>query len=247
MSAPAEATLPAAPEYRKNLPLVVLDDDPEAVEVLTNRLDNAGFPVTGMTDAARALEVVGEGAWRAAVVDVKMPDLDGLAFLEKALAADPGLYVLLITGYYAPESAVDAVKCGAYDFLAKPVDFIRLIKSLDELAELFTVRTHIHQLEEQLLPHLEFHGIFGKSPAMLEVFDLARKVAKHYTNVLVSGPTGSGKELMARAIHKMSPVSGARFAVCNCSALVDTLVESQLFGHVRGAFTGAIDTRAGLF
>jgi len=247
MPMPAEAPLPMVPAYRKNLPLVVLDDDPETVEVLTNRLDHAGFPVTGMTDPTRALEAVGGGAWRAAVVDVKMPDLDGLAFLQKAMAVDPGLYVLLITGYYAPESAVDAVKCGAYDYLAKPVDFSRLIKSLDELAQLFTVRTHIHDLEEQLLPHLEFHGIFGKSPAMLEVFDLARKVAKHYTNVLVSGPTGSGKELIARAIHQMSPVSGARIAVCNCSALVDTLVESQLFGHVRGAFTGAIDTRAGLF
>jgi transcriptional regulator with GAF, ATPase, and Fis domain len=98
-----------------------------------------------------------------------------------------------------------------------------------------------------LLKDLEFYGIIGKSPAMLEVFDFARKVARHYTNVLLVGPTGSGKELVARAIHQISPVSQQRLAVCNCSAMVDTLLESQLFGHVRGAFTGATDTRPGLF
>src|SRR5205807_5029420 len=107
-------------------------------------------------------------------------------------------------------------------------------------------QTH-RELEERLLPDLEFHGIVGKSPAMLEVFDLARKVAKHYTNALLTGPTGTGKELVAQAIHQMSPVAQNRFVVCNCSALVDTLLESQLFGHVRGAFTGATDTRPGLF
>ena len=102
-------------------------------------------------------------------------------------------------------------------------------------------------LEEQLLKDLEFHGIVGKSPVMLEVFDFARKVARHYTNVLLLGPTGTGKELVARAIHQISPVSQQKLAVCNCSALVDTLLESQLFGHMRGAFTGATDTRPGLF
>jgi len=105
----------------------------------------------------------------------------------------------------------------------------------------------VRALEEQLLKDLEFHGIVGKSPAMLEVFDFARKVARHYTNVLLVGPTGTGKELVARAIHQFSPVSQQKMAVCNCSALVDTLLESQLFGHVRGSFTGATDTRPGLF
>jgi two-component system response regulator HydG len=105
----------------------------------------------------------------------------------------------------------------------------------------------VRALEEQLLRDLEFHGIVGKSPVMLEVFDFARKVARHYTNVLLVGPTGTGKELVARAIHQLSPVSAQRLAVCNCSAMVDTLLESQLFGHVRGAFTGATEMRPGLF
>jgi len=124
---------------------------------------------------------------------------------------------------------------------------VRLKRTLDDLAALYDQRRRVRALEEQLLKDLEFHGIVGKSPAMLEVFDFTRKVARHYTNVLLVGPTGAGKELVARAIHQISPVGQQRLAVCNCSAMVDTLLESQLFGHVRGAFTGATDTRQGLF
>jgi transcriptional regulator with GAF, ATPase, and Fis domain len=119
----------------------------------------------------------------------------------------------------------------------------RLKKSLDEVAALYDQRRRVRALEEQLLKDLEFHGIVGKGPAMLEVFDFARKMARHYTNVLLVGPTGTGKELVARAIHQISPVSQHKLAVCNCSAMVDTLLESQLFGHMRGSFTGATDTR----
>ena len=155
--------------------------------------------------------------------------------------------MILMTGYYSIESAVEAVKQGAYDYLVKPIDRTRLRKTLDEITEIYSQRRKIRELESQLLEGLNFHGIIGKSPVMFEVFDLARKVAKHYTNVLINGQTGTGKELIAHAIHQMSPVSQQRFAVCNCSALVDTLLESQLFGHIRGAFTGATDTRAGLF
>src|ERR1700684_1527501 len=132
-------------------------------------------------------------------------------------------------------------------FLPKPVDRARLKRALDDISALYDQRRRVRALEEQLLKDLEFHGIVGKSPATLEVFDFARKVARHYTNVLVVGQTGTGKELVARAIHQLSPVSSQRLAVCNCSALVDTPLESQLFGHLRGSFTGATDSRPGLF
>jgi transcriptional regulator with PAS, ATPase and Fis domain len=124
---------------------------------------------------------------------------------------------------------------------------MRLYKTLDDLAEVFAQRSQVRDLESKLLTNLDFHGIVGKSPAMFDMFDLARKVARHYSNVLITGPTGCGKELVAHALHQMSPVAKARFAVCNCSAMVDTLLESQLFGHVRGAFTGATETRPGIF
>lgn len=232
---------------RKNLPLCVLDDEADLVENMTDRLTKSGFPAVGTTSPQETLQNVRLGACRVVLADLKMPAMDGLTFLDKALQCDPGMYVILVTGYYSVDSAIEAIKRGAYDYLCKPVDYTRLLKALDDLAELFTQRSQIRDLEERLLSNLQFHGIVGRSPAMLEVFDLARKVARHYTNVLITGPTGSGKELIARALHQMSPVGQERFAVCNCSALVDTLLESQLFGHVRGAFTGATDTRPGLF
>ncbi len=232
---------------RKNLPIYVVDDEANMVELLVAYLEQMGFPAMGSTDTQEALEHIRAGQCRVVVVDVKMPAMDGFTFLEKVLQHDPGIHVILITGYYSMDSAIDAIKRGAYDYLCKPLDRARLEKSLDELVELSSRRKQIRELEERLLSKLEFHGIVGKSPAMLEVFDLAQKVSKHYTNVLITGTTGSGKELVAKALHQMSPVAQQRFAVCNCSALVDTLLESQLFGHVRGAFTGATDTRPGLF
>ena len=152
-----------------------------------------------------------------------------------------------MTGFYSIESAIEAIRHGAYDYLPKPIDRQRLKKTLGDLAEQFDRRRRIHVLEQRLVTDLEFHGIVGRSPAMVEVFEMVRKVARHYTNILLIGATGAGKELIAESIHQMSPVAQQRFAVCNCSAMVDTLLESQLFGHMRGAFTGATDTRPGLF
>lgn len=232
---------------RKNLPICVLDDEAELVEITTDRLLKGGFPAVGTTNPQEALQKVRLGGCRVVLTDQKMPGMDGLAFIDKALQCDPGMYIILITGYYSVESAIEAIKHGAYDYLSKPVDFTRLTKALDDLAELFSRRSQIRDLEARLLENFQSHGIVGRSPAMLEVLELARKVSRHYSNVLITGPTGSGKELVARALHQLSPMGQQRFAVCNCSALVDTLLESQLFGHVRGAFTGATDTRPGLF
>jgi len=232
---------------RKNLTICILDDEADHVELISRRLEAAGFPVSGTTSAQEALQKVRSGSCRVVVADMKMPGMDGLAFLEKALQCDPGMYVILMTGFYAVDSAIEAIKHGAYDYLCKPIDYTRLLKTLDDLTDSFTRGLQIRDLEDKLLDNLLFHGIVGRSPAMLEVFDLAKKIARHYTNALITGPTGSGKELVAHALHQMSPVSQERFAVCNCSALVDTLLESQLFGHVRGSFTGATETRPGLF
>jgi DNA-binding NtrC family response regulator len=181
------------------------------------------------------------------IADFKMPKMDGMTFLEKTLQTDPGMYVILVTGFYSVDAAIEAIKHGATDYLCKPLDFPRLLKVLDEIADSFSKNAHVRELEEKLLDTLQFHGIVGRSAAMLEVFDLARKISRHYTNVLITGPTGSGKELVAHALHQMSPVAQERFAVCNCSAMVDTLLESQLFGHMRGSFTGAHENRPGLF
>src|ERR1700736_5377500 len=198
-------------------------------------------------DPEEAVRLVQSGACRVILADVHLPGVHAYEFLDRLLRVDPGLHVIIITKEYTLESALEAIRRGATDFLPKPLDRQRLKRALDDVASLYDQRRRVRALEEQLLRDLEFHGIVGKSPVMLEVFDFARKVARHYTNVLLVGPTGTGKELVAGAIHQISPVGQQKLAVCNCSAMVDTLLESQLFGHERGSFTGATDTRLGLF
>ena len=225
----------------------ILDDDAGQLEMLAAVIAELGYEPVPTSDCEEALKLVKRGRCRLVFVDVHMPGMDGYEFLDRALRDDPGVHIILMSGEYTLDSALEAIRRGALDFLPKPIDRVRLKKTLDEVAQLYDQRRRVRALEEQLLKDLEFHGIVGKSPVMLEVFDFARKVARHYTNVLLVGPTGTGKELVARAIHQISPVGQQKLAICNCSALVDTLLESQLFGHVRGSFTGATDSRPGLF
>jgi DNA-binding NtrC family response regulator len=217
----------------------ILDDDPAQLEILATLVKDLGYEAICTSDPQEALRLVRQGRCRLVLADVRMPEMDGYEFLDQALRVDPGAHIIIMTGEYTLESALDAVRRGALDFLPKPLDRSRLKRTLGDVAHLYDQRKRVRALEEQLLKDLKFHGIVGKSPAMLEVFDFARKVARHYSKVPVVGATGTGKELVARAIHQLSPVSQHRLAICNCSALVDTLLESQLFGHVRGAFTGA--------
>src|SRR4029077_20026126 len=161
---------------RKNLPICVLDDEADLVDLTTERLTKLGFPVAGTTNPQDALQKIRLGGCRAVIADFKMPAMDGLALLEKVLQYDPGIYVILVTDYYSVDAAIDAIKRGAYDSLPKPLDFARLTKTLDDLADLFTQRSQIRDLEDRLLQNLQFHGTVGRSPAMFEVFDLAKRL-----------------------------------------------------------------------
>ena len=228
---------------RSSLTPCNLDDDPEQLSVLSEMISEIGYESLLTDDPEEAVRLVQSGICRVILADVHLPGVPAYELRDRLLRVDPGVHVIIITREYTLESAIEAIRRGATDFLPKPPDPLRLKRALDDVASLYDQRRRVRALEEQLLTDLEFHGIVGKSPVMLEVFDFARKVARHYTNVLLVGPTTGG----AGAIHQLSPVSQQRLAVCNCSAMVDTLLDSQLFGHVRGAFTGATEMRPGLF
>lgn len=205
---------------RTRLPVCVVDDDLALLKVTALLLEQAGFPsVTATSDPQVALRGIREGLYRAVLVDVKMPGMDGFAFLEKSLEIDPTVNVILVTGFYSIEAATSAIKRGASDYLSKPVDRSRLLSTLDELAELVDQKHQVHELEQQILLNSEFMGLVGKSSAMLEVFDRIRHVARHCPNVLITGPPGAGKEMVARALHAAGPNRDGRFEPFVCSAL----------------------------
>jgi DNA-binding NtrC family response regulator len=176
-----------------------------------------------------------------------MPGIDGMEVLRRIRLYDPEARVVMITGDYSIESAVKAIQAGATDYLCKPITPEKVRKIVQETREQLDLTRREGTLEEQFAEVFSLEGMIGRSPKMLEVFDLVRRVAPHLRTALITGETGTGKELVARALHELSPRSRQRIAVFNCSALVDTLAESQLFGHRKGAFTGAISDQAGIF
>jgi DNA-binding NtrC family response regulator len=176
-----------------------------------------------------------------------MPGIDGMEALRRICLHDPETRVVMITGDYSIESAVKAIQAGATDYVCKPITPEKVRRIVQEAREQVDLTRQESALEEQFGEVFSLEGMIGRSPRMLEVFDLVRRVAPHLRTALITGETGTGKELVARALHKLSPRAEQRIAVFNCSALVDSLAESQLFGHRKGAFTGAISDQAGIF
>jgi DNA-binding NtrC family response regulator len=212
---------------RAKLPLCIVDDDVALLKVTALLLKDAGFPVTATADPQVALRGIREGQFRAVLVDIKMPALDGFAFLEKSLQIDPNVSVILVTGFYSVDSATAAIKRGASDYLSKPVDRKRMLSTLDELAELIEQKHQVRELEEQILATSEFQGLVGRSSAMLEVFDRVRHVARHRTNVLIVGPPGAGKEMVARALHAVGANRDQKFESFVCSAFEGSYGENS--------------------
>ncbi len=170
-----------------------------------------------------------------------------MGLLERMVCADPGVNVILISEHYSTDSAVEAIRKGACDYLTRPIDFRRLRHRIASFLADAEMRNNTLTLDQKLLQACRFEGIVSRSPLMLDVFSKIRRVAPHFRTALITGATGTGKELVARALHTLSPALADRFVVCNCSALVENLVESELFGYVKGSFTGATQDKAGLF
>jgi DNA-binding NtrC family response regulator len=227
--------------------LLAVDDNPEDLKLITTSLNQEGLEVMTAEDPEPGFELFLQTRPGIVLLGPTMPTTGGMDLLERMLVADPGVSVILISGHYSAESAVEAIQRGACDYLTKPLDAQRLRDRVADLLAEAEMRKKTLGLDHELVDVCKFEGIVSRSPLMLDVFTKVRRVAPHFRTALITGATGTGKELVARALYKLSRVSAEHYVVCNCSALVDSLVESELFGYVRGAFTGAIQDRAGLF
>jgi len=227
--------------------LLVVDDD-RAVPLVVERIAHQyGFDVIFKDNGRDALACLSDVKPDAALVDLQMPELGGLDVLRAIRAAEPECQVILMTGNATVDSAIEAVKAGALDYIAKPFDVARLSGLLTTVRERLNRRERLLAVDADVARTFEFHGMIGLSPVMQELFDSIRRLSPHVRTALITGETGTGKELVAKAIHQLGPRSRKRLVPVNCSAVVETLFESELFGHVRGAFTGALDNKVGLF
>jgi len=227
--------------------LLAIDDEPAILTIVERFGRQMGFEVETRTNPAAALAEFSKLGPDVAVVDLQMPELGGLDVLKAIRQANPDCHVILLTGNPTIDTAIEAVKLGASDYLRKPIDFGRLGRLLTDVIEGIRRRERLLRVEADVAGDFECEGMIGRSTVMQELFDSLRRYAPHMRTVLVSGETGTGKELVAKALHRLGPRSTKRFIAVNCSAVVESLFESELFGHVRGAFTGAVDSKVGLF
>jgi two-component system response regulator HydG len=227
--------------------LLVVDDEPGMLALVERFAAAAGFEVITRVGGHRLLMELPAINPDVALVDRNMPEVGGLDILRAIHDADPACQVILMTADATVDSAIEAVKMGALDYLSKPLDFERLRELFDTVRQDIDRRRRLLAADTALATRFEFCGMVGRSPVMQELFNMIRRLAPHVRTALVTGETGTGKELVARALHTVGPRRDRRFIAFNCSAVVETLFESELFGHARGAFTGAVDAKAGLF
>jgi two-component system response regulator HydG len=229
--------------------VLVVDDEASARTGLERVLSQDGFLVDSAESGANALEIAAERPPAVVVTDLKMPGMDGLELLRRLREQDPHMPVIVVTAFGDVSSAVAAMRAGADDYLTKPVDVDALVVAIDRANEHRSLRSEAENLRRQLQQTGEagLGGMLGASPAMQEVYRVARQVAGSKATVLITGESGTGKGELARAIHEMSPRKGKPFVSLHCAALAETLLESELFGHERGSFTGADKRRIGRF
>jgi DNA-binding NtrC family response regulator len=232
---------------RSALSLLIIDDSPGSLEMLSSALAQPDLEILTASDPEEGLDLVHSRRPQIVLTDLIMPHMSGMDVLDRIMEFDPATEVILMTAHYSTESAVEAIKKGASDYLNKPVSIAALREKIGSVVDIARKRQQASRLEDELLASAAFEGMVGNSPTMWDMFSRIRRVAPHYRAVLVTGETGTGKDLVAQALHRLSPAGRGRYVVLNCSAVVETLFESELFGHVRGAFTGAGNDKAGLF
>jgi DNA-binding NtrC family response regulator len=227
--------------------ILVVDDEEVIRDPLRQVLEGAGYSVSLAEDGAVGLELARKGSFDAAIVDIMLPEMDGLTLLDELRKVDPELVVLMITAFASVETAIEAMKKGAFDYVAKPYKHEELLHILRNGLNQRRLQDENRQLRSALKDQSRFTEIVGKSPKMLQVFQLVAQAAPSRSTILVVGESGTGKELVAKAIHANSPRTEKPFVVVNSGSLPHDLLESNLFGHVKGAFTGAVYAKKGLF
>jgi DNA-binding NtrC family response regulator len=233
------------PDTKKHL--LIVEDEASLREVVAERLADEGYEVVQAANGEEAVDRLAEFAFDIIVTDLRLPGIDGGKVLEAALARYPEIIGIVVTGYGTVKDAVEAIKRGAADFVTKPFQFDELLHVLDSALEQRRLKSENAYLRSELERRYSFQGIVGRSRPMRSLFQLLETVSAASSTILVTGETGTGKELVARAIHHNSPRRANQFVAINCSAIPETLLEAELFGHVRGAFTGAVGSRVGRF
>ncbi len=234
-------------ESDPSLFLLIIDDNQGSLDLLSNALAQPGLEILTASNPDEGLDLFCSRHPQIVLTDLVMPQMSGMEVLERIMEIDPATDVILMTAHYSTESAVEAIQKGASDYLNKPVSLGPLRERIAKLIKEARRRQRSLELEDELRGAAEFEGIVGRSPQMWDMFSRIQRVAPHYRALLITGETGTGKDLVARAIHRLSPVAQGRYVVLNCSAVVETLFESELFGHVKGSFTGATHDKPGLF
>jgi len=227
--------------------ILVVDDEESMREMLEYLLTKQGYAVTCAASGKKAIALIDETRFDLLICDIRLGDITGLDVLRASKAKHPETVVIMISAYVTTEVAVEAMNDGAYDYVPKPFDNDELKATIANALKLKTLEQEKESLDDQLKKTIHFKKIVGNSPAMMHIFKMIRQVAPTRTNVLVTGESGTGKELIARAIHEESERASKPFVAINCGGIPETLMESELFGHVKGSFTGATQDKKGLF
>ena len=227
--------------------LLLVDDDPQIRQLLGEVGIREGFEVLEAADGAVAIDMLQRRHMDLVLLDLHMPRLNGLDVLRAVRASGSSSQLALMSGAASVEDAVEAIKLGASEYFSKPLDMPRVRALMGAMRQQFLDRNSLLDADATLASRLEVCGMIGRSPAMRELFNVIHRLAPHVRTVLITGETGTGKELVAKALHELGPRKNKKLVTVNCSAVVETLFESELFGHVRGAFTGATADKSGVF
>jgi two-component system NtrC family response regulator len=227
--------------------ILIVDDEKNYLVILEALLAPEGYEIITVDNALNALRFVKETDLDLVITDMKIPKMDGIELLDEIKRIDPDLPVIIMTAYGTIELAVEAMKKRAYDYITKPFMNEQLKLTVKKALELYKLKKENRRLSEALSDRYKYGNIIGKSKQMTKIFDMIGKVAQSRASVMITGPSGTGKELIAKAIHYNSPRKNMPFISINCGALTETLLESELFGHERGAFTGAVTMKKGRF